>query len=222
MDINVQDISKLRAQTGAGMLDCKKALEEAAEDASASSAQVFEKAVDILRKTGAAKAAKRAEKVAAEGVVFSYIHAGGKVGVLVEVNCETDFVAKNEAFQSLAKDIAMHIAAAAPTFVSSTDVPAQEAEREKDVYREQLKAEGKPADISEKILVGKMDKYYSEVCLLNQAFIKDEDKIIEALLTEKSGEIGEKITVRRFARYELGEGIEKKSQDFASEVAEQL
>lgn len=212
--VNTADIAKLRQQTGAGMLDCKKMLDEANGD--------FDKAVDLLRKRGIAKAAKRAGKVAAEGTVTSYIHGQGKVGVLVEVNSETDFVARNEQFQELAKDIAMHIAAAAPKYVRREEVPTEELDREKDVYRVQLQNEGKPAEMIEKILEGKMGKYYSEVCLLEQKFIKDEDQTIEQLLTTKTGEIGEKITVRRFARYELGEGIEKQEKDFASEVAEQL
>ena len=214
MSINTQDITKLRTQTGAGMLDCKKALEEAGGD--------YDKAVDILRKTGAAKAAKRAGKIAAEGLVVSYIHAGGRIGVLLEVNCETDFVAKTDNFKDLVDGIAMHIAAVAPQYLSSEEVTPEIIEREKDVYREQLKAEGKPEEMIEKILTGKMGKYYSEVCLLNQSFIKDEDKTIEQILTEKSAEIGEKLTIRRFARYELGEGIEKKACDFVAEVAEQM
>ena len=195
-------------------MDCKQALEENGGD--------MEKAADYLRKKGMAKAAKRSGKVAAEGAVASYIHAGGKVGVLVEVNCETDFVARTESFQAVVKDIAMHIAASAPKYISRSEVSAVELEKEKDVYREQLKNEGKPADMIEKIVEGKMGKYYSEVCLLEQAFIKDEEKTIETLLAEKVGEIGEKITIRRFARYELGEGIEKTATDFVSEVQSQL
>jgi len=208
------DIAKLRAQTGAGMLDCKKALDESGGD--------FDKALDWLRERGIAKAAKRAGKIAAEGLVSSYIHGAGGVGVLVEVNCETDFVAKNEQFQELVRDIAMHIAAAAPQYVSRDEVPAEQLEREKSVYTEQMKNEGKPADIIEKIVGGKVDKYYSEICLLEQSFIKDEDKTVEQLLVEKTGEIGEKISVRRFARYEVGEGIEKEEKNLAQEVEEQL
>ncbi|PIY93024.1 MAG: elongation factor Ts [Candidatus Magasanikbacteria bacterium CG_4_10_14_0_8_um_filter_42_12] len=214
MAITAQDIAKLRAQTGAGMLDCKKALDESNGD--------LEKALDWLRERGVAKAAKRAGKVAAEGTVASYIHGGGSVGVLVEVNCETDFVAKNEGFQSLVSDIALHIAASAPQYVTRDEVPADVLEREKAIYVEQMKNEGKPADIIEKIVGGKIDKFYSEICLMEQAFIKDEDKTIEKLLIEKTGEIGEKISVRRFARFELGEGIEKEKTDLASEVEEQL
>lgn len=214
MAINTQDITTLRARTGAGMLDCKKALEEVDGD--------MGKAIDVLRKKGVAKAAKRADKIAAEGVVTSYIHAGGKVGVLLEVNCETDFVAKTDGFQALVKDIAMHIAAMSPSYVSREEVLSEEVEKEKVIYKDQLKQEGKLEDIIEKILEGKIDKYYAEVCLLEQKFIKDEEKTIEQLLAEKTGEIGEKITVRRFARYGLGEGIEKEEKDFVREVEEQL
>ncbi len=196
------------------MLDCKKALDEANGH--------FEKAVEILRKKGIAKAAKRAGKIAAEGKVASYIHAGGKIGVLVEVNSETDFVARNEQFSALVQDIAMHIAASSPKYLSREEVSAEEIEKEKDVYREQLKNEGKPAEMLEKILEGKLAKWYQEICLLEQKFVKDEDKTIEQLLQEKTVEIGEKISIRRFVRYELGEGIEKQACDFVSEVAEQL
>ncbi|MBI2989925.1 MAG: translation elongation factor Ts [Candidatus Magasanikbacteria bacterium] len=214
MSTQVSDISRLRTQTGAGMLDCKKALDEANGH--------FEKAVEILRKKGIAKAAKRAGKIAAEGKVASYIHAGGKIGVLVEVNSETDFVARNEQFSALVQDIAMHIAASSPKYLSREEVSAEEIEKEKDVYREQLKNEGKPAEMLEKILEGKLAKWYQEICLLEQKFVKDEDKTIEQLLQEKTVEIGEKISIRRFVRYELGEGIEKQACDFVSEVAEQL
>ena len=214
MAIQTNDIATLREKTGAGMLDCKKALDEAGGN--------MEQAVDILRKKGVAKAAKRADKVAAEGLVMSYIHGAGKIGVLIEVNCETDFVAKNEQFQSLVGDIAMHIAALNPAYVSRDQVLASELDREKDVYREQLKNEGKPAEMIEKIVEGKMSKYYGEVCLLEQKFIKDEEKTIEQLLIQKTGEIGEKITVRRFARYEVGEGIQKQENNLAKEVAAQL
>ena len=223
MSISAQDIATLRAQTGAGMLDCKKALDHVMEvDPSASSEQAFEKALDWLRERGVAKAAKRAGKIAAEGVVASYIHGAGKVGVLVEVNSETDFVAKNDGFKDLVNDISLHIAAAAPQYVTRDEVPAERVEREKNVYVEQMKNEGKPVDIIEKIVGGKMDKFYSEICLMEQPFIKDEDMTIEQLLTQKTGEIGEKISVRRFARYELGEGIEKEKANLAAEVEEQL
>lgn len=214
MSISASDIAKLRAQTGAGMMDCKTALEESAGD--------LEKAGEWLRKKGISKAAKRAGKIAAEGVVTSYIHGAGKIGVLLEVNCETDFVAKAEAFSILVNEISMHIAAARPLYVSRSDVPDEVVGKEKDIYRDQLLAEGKPDAMLEKILEGKINKFYQEVCLLEQPFIKDEDTTVEALLTAKTAEIGEKITVRRFARYELGEGIEKEVKDFVAEVAEQL
>jgi len=214
MSISASEIAKLRAQTGAGMMDCKNALEESNGD--------FEKAIDWLRKRGAAKAAKRADKVASEGKVFTYLHGEGKIGVMLELNSETDFVAKNEAFLALGNDITMHIAAMNPKYLSSDEVSQEDMDREKEIYRAQLLAEGKPAEMIEKILEGKMGKFYSEVCLLNQAFIKDEDKTIEQLLTATSGSIGERITLRRFARFELGEGIEKKVTDFVAEVNEQL
>lgn len=214
MSISASDIAKLRAQTGAGMMDCKNALEESNGDP--------EKAIDWLRKRGAAKAAKRADKVAAEGKVFTYLHGAGKIGVMLELNSETDFVAQNENFLALGADITMHIAAMSPKYLSRDEVSKEDMDREKEIYRAQLTAEGKPAEMIEKILEGKMGKYYSEVCLLEQAFIKDEDKTIEQLLTATSGSIGEKISLRRFARYEVGEGIEKKVTDFVAEVNEQL
>ncbi len=214
MAIDVQTISKIRELTGAGMMDVKNALEETGGDE--------EKAIDLLRKKGAAKAVKRAGKVAAEGAVVSYIHGAGRVGVLVEVNCETDFVGKSDSFKELIKDIAMHIAASSPLYVSREEVPVDVLEKEKSVYVEQMREQGKPEDMIEKIVGGKVDKFYAEICLLEQDFIKDEDKTVQQLIEEKIGEIGEKITVRRFARYELGEGIEKKSADFVAEVQEQL
>ena len=214
MEINAKMIAELRAQTGAGMLDCKSALEEAGGE--------MDKAGDLLRKKGIAKAAKRAGKIAAEGIVYSYIHGDGKIGVLLELNSETDFAAKTDGFKAFAHDIAMHITAANPKYLNREEVDAEELEKEKDVYRVQLKNEGKPEEMIEKILVAKMDKYYGEICLLEQAFIKDEDKTIQQLLTEKTGEIGEKVTLRRFARYELGEGIVKEQCDYAAEVAGQM
>jgi elongation factor Ts len=214
MSITASDIAALRAKTGAGMMDCKKALEEANGN--------IEMAIDNLRKSGVMKAAKRADKIAAEGLVVSYIHGQGKIGVLVEINCETDFVAKTDAFKALGNEVAMHIAAANPRYLSREEVSAEDLVREKDVYTEQLKNEGKPAEMITKIVEGKMSKYYGEVCLLEQPFIKDEAVTIEKMLAAKTGEIGEKITVRRFARYELGEGLEKKVHDLAAEVAEQL
>ncbi len=214
MSITASDIAKLRAQTGAGILDCKKALEETNGD--------FEAAIDWLRKKGAAKAAKRADKIAAEGKIFTYLHGAGKIGVMLELNSETDFVAGNEKFVELGQSIALHIAAMNPKYLSREEVSAEDLARESAVYRDQLVAEGKPAEMIEKILVGKMGKYYSEVCLLEQSFIKDEEKTIEQLLTSATGEIGEKISLRRFARFEVGEGIEKKQTDFVAEVQEQM
>ena len=227
MLFTASDIAALRAKTGAGMMDCKKALDEAAGDT--------EKAVRILREKGILKAAKRADKIAAEGLVLSYIHGAGRIGVLVEVNCETDFVAKTDQFKQLVNDIAMQIAAVNPKYLIPEEVPVEELEKEKEIYREQLKNEGKPvsvrpgrttagkpAEMVEKIIEGKLAKYYGEVCLLKQPFIKDEAKTVEQLLLEKMVAIGEKISIRRFVRFELGDGLEKKSADFAKEVAEQL
>ena len=213
MAISAKDVAALRAKTGAGMLDCNKMLEEANGD--------MDRAAELLRERGIAKAAKRADKVAAEGAVVSYIHGAGKVGVLVEINSETDFVAKNDSFQELANDIALHIAALAPKYLTRAEVSAEDLEKEKNIYRAQLENEGKPAEMIEKIVEGKMSKYYSEVCLMEQKFIKDEDQTIEQLMTQKTGEIGEKISIRRFARYELGEGIEKQKDDFVAEVTAQ-
>ena len=214
MTITSSDIAALRAKTGAGMMDCKNALEEAGGN--------IEQAIDLLRKKGILKAAKRADKIAAEGLVHSYIHGQGKIGVLLEINCETDFVGKTEAFKALANSIALHIAAANPKYLSREEVLPEELEREKNIYREQMKNEKKPVEILEKIIEGKLGKFYSEVCLLEQPFIKDETVTIEKILQAKTGEIGEKVTVRRFVRFELGEGLEKKTKDFAEEVAEQL
>ncbi len=214
MTITAQDIAKLRAASGVGMMDCKKALEEAQGD--------MDKAQDILRKKGIVKAAKRADKIAAEGMVVSYIHGAGKIGVLLELNCETDFVARTTGFQDLGREIALHIAAANPKYLDRTEVPADVISKEKEIYSEQLKAQNKPQNIIEGILNGKMEKFYEDNCLVDQLSIKDDSKKIAQLLTEKTAEIGEKISVRRFARFELGEGIEKQAKNFADEVAEQL
>ncbi len=214
MAITAQDIAKLRAVSGVGMMDCKKALEEAEGD--------MEKAQDILRKKGIIKAAKRADKVAAEGVITSYIHGAGKIGVLLELNCETDFVALTPGFQDLAREIALHIAAANPKYLDRSEVPAAVVAKEKEIYSDQLKAQNKPQNIIEGILTGKMEKFYEDNCLVDQLSIKDDSKKISQLLTDKTIEIGEKISIRRFARFELGEGIEKQTKNFADEVAEQL
>lgn len=187
-------LKELRNQTGAGIMDIKEALEEAGNDQ--------DKAIEILRKKGLAKQAKKADRVANEGVVTSYIHAGGRIGVLLELNCETDFVARTEDFQNLANDIAMHIAAANPLYISASDIPVEVIEKEKEIYKEQ--AGDKPADVLEKMLEGKVAKYYEEVCLLSQPFIKDGDKTVEELLGEATGKMGENIQVGRFTRYMLG------------------
>jgi elongation factor Ts len=192
-------------------MDCKKALAETGGD--------HEKAVDYLRKKGLAAASKKSGRAATEGLVGSYIHAGGKIGVLVEVNCETDFVAKNENFQAFVKDVAMHIAAATPLYVRREEVEPELLEREKDIYRSKARESGKPENIVEKIIEGQVNKYYADICLLEQSFVKDPDKTIQTYLNETIATIGENISVRRFARFVLGEGLAKKESDFAAEVA---
>jgi elongation factor Ts len=211
VSISATQVNELRKVTGAGLMDCKKALMETGGDQ--------EKAVDYLRKKGLAAASKKAGRIATEGMVCSYIHAGGKIGVLVEVNCETDFVAKNENFQAFAKDVAMHIAAAAPQFVRREEVPADLLEREKEIYRAKAKESGKPDNIIEKIIEGQINKFFAEVCLLEQPFIKDTDKTVQTYLNENIATIGENMSIRRFVRYALGEGLAKKETDFAAEVA---
>jgi elongation factor Ts len=213
MEITAQMVKQLRERTGAGMMDCKSALNETQGD--------MESAVDFLRKKGLAAAAKKAGRVAAEGAVGSYIHAGGKIGVLVEVNCETDFVARTEEFQELVRDIAMHIAAAEPRAVRREEVTQADLDRERAIFRDQALASGKPANIVDKIVDGKIEKYYSEFVLLEQPFVKDPDKSVGQLVTEKIAKIGENIQVRRFSRFKLGEGIEKRQDDFAAEVMAQ-
>ncbi len=211
MAVTAAQINELRKSTGAGMLDCKKALEEVDGD--------FEKAVDFLRKKGLAAAAKKAGRIATEGAVGAYIHAGGKIGVMVEINCETDFVAKNENFQTFVKDIAMHIAAASPMYVRREEVTNDVLEREKDIYRAKARETGKPENIVEKIIEGQINKFYSDICLLEQAYVKDPDKTIQQYLNETIAKIGENMSIRRFTKYVLGEGLEKKESDFAAEVA---
>lgn len=207
-------VKELRERTGVGMMDCKKALVECNGD--------MEKAIDELRTKGLAKAAKKAGRIASEGLVTSYIHGGGRIGVLVEVNCETDFVAKNGDFKQLAYDIAMQIAASNPEYISREEVPEEAIQREKEVLKAQALEEGKPEKVIEKMVEGRIDKYYKERCLLEQAFIKDTDKTVQELIHEQVARMGENITVRRFARYEVGEGIEKEKTDFAAEVMSQL
>jgi elongation factor Ts len=202
MDIRADLVKELREKTGAGMMDCKKALVESQGN--------FDKAVEYLRKKGLSAAAKKADRVANQGAVASYIHGGGKIGVLVEVNCETDFVARNEQFQGFVRDVAMHIAAANPQWIRSEEVPAATIEKEKEIWLAQLKQDpknaNKPAQVMEKILEGKVKKFFDETCLLNQAFVKDPDKTISQLTTEMVAKIGENINIRRFVRFTLGEG----------------
>ena len=213
-EITAALVKELRERTGAGMMDCKKALSATDGD--------LEKAIDFLREKGLAAAAKKAGRVAAEGLVEAYIHGGGRIGVLVEVNCETDFVAKTDAFKELVKDIAMHIAATNPSYLKREEVPTAELEHEQAVLAEQARNEGKPEKIIEKMVAGRIEKYYKEVCLMEQPFVKDPDKTISDLITESIAKIGENISIRRFTRYQLGEGIEKKEENFAEEVMKQL
>ncbi len=212
--ITAEMVKELRERTGAGMMDCKKALTETNGDMS--------KAIEFLREKGLAAAAKKAGRVAAEGIVDSYIHGNGRIGVLVEVNIETDFAAKNEEFKSFVKDILMQIAAAKPEYIRREEVPAEVVEKEKEILKAQALNEGKPEKIIEKMVEGRIEKFYKEVCLLEQPFVKDPDKTIQQMLTEKIATIGENINIRRFVRFERGEGIEKKEENFAEEVAKQI
>ncbi len=200
MAIGAKEVKELRNRTGAGIMDCKSALTESGGD--------IDKAIEILRTKGLAKAAKKAGRIVSEGLIGSYIHAGGKIGVLVEINCETDFVAKTEDFKQFVKDIAMHIAASSPLYVKREEVPEEVKEREKKIYETQAKEAGKPEKIVDKIVSGKLDKYLSEICLLEQPFIKDPDKKIQDLLQETIAKLGENISIRRFVRYQLCEGLE--------------
>jgi len=213
MAITAAMVKELREATQAGMMDCKKALVETDGN--------MEQAIDFLREKGLATAAKKAGRVASEGIVTSYIH-GARIGVIVEVNSETDFVAKNEDFKAFAKDVAMQVAAQNPLYVSREEVPASEIEHEKKVLTEQALNEGKPAKIVEKMVEGRIEKYYKEVCLIDQPFIKDGDKTVGQLLTALIAKLGENMQIRRFVRFEVGEGIEKKDENFAEEVAKQM
>ena len=206
-------VKELRERTGAGMMDCKKALVECDGD--------MDKAIDFLREKGLAAAAKKAGRIAAEGMVDTYVDENG-VGVTVEVNCETDFVANTDRFKALCHDVAMHIAAAKPEFLDKADVPTDNLEKEKEVLRAQALNEGKPEKIVERMVEGRIEKYYKEVCLMEQPFVKDPDKTIRDLISEATVAIGEKISVRRFVRFERGEGIEKRKDDFAAEIAANL
>ena len=212
-EVTAAMVRELREKTGAGMMDCKKALVETNGDISA--------AVDFLREKGLSAAAKKSGRIAAEGVVESYIHMGGRIGVLVEVNCETDFVAKTEEFVQLARDIAMHVAASKPEYVSSEEIPEEVLEHERTIYKNIALNEGKPEHIIDKIVEGRIARYIKEICLLDQPFVKDPDMTVAELLNAKVAKIGEKISVRRFVRYERGEGLEKREEDFAAEVMAQ-
>ncbi len=212
-EISATMVKDLRERTGAGMMDCKKALSETQGD--------FEKAIDYLRKKGLASAAKKAGRIASEGQVVSYIHGSGRIGVLLEVNCETDFVARGEDFQGFCRDVAMQIAAMNPRYVSKDEVPAAEIERERTVRLDTARQGGKPENVIGKIVDGQISKWMKEICLLDQVWVKDDKKDIATLLTELVSKIGENCKIRRFSRYELGEGLEKKKDDFANEVMAQ-
>jgi elongation factor Ts len=217
-DITAAAVKQLREKTGAGMMECKNALVEAQGNE--------EKAVDILRERGLASAKKREGRIAADGIVGSYIHMGGKVGVLVELNCETDFVARGEEFQQLVKDIAMHIAAAEPRYVTRDEVPAAVLDKEREILRAQTKNEpknaNKPDQVIDQIVEGRLNKFYEEAVLVDQPFVKDSAKTIGELVTEKTAKTGERIAVRRFTRYKMGEGLDRRTDDFGNEVASML
>ncbi len=212
--ISADLVRQLRERTGAGMMDCKKTLVETNGD--------MEKAIEVLREKGLAAAAKKAGRIAAEGIIESYIHGNGRIGVLVEVNIETDFAAKNADFRSFVKDVAMQIAASKPEYVSRDEVPQSVIEKEKEILKAQAMNEGKPANIAEKMVAGRIEKYLKDLCLLEQPFIKDPDKTIKQLLNEKIATIGENMNIRRFVRYEMGEGLEKRQDNFAEEVQKQI
>ncbi len=214
MNFTAKDVAELRAKTNAGMMDCKKALVECDGD--------FEKATVWLREKGIAAASKKQSRIASEGIVTSYIHMGGKIGVLLEINCETDFVAKTDAFKEIGHDVALQIAASAPKYVRIEEVPVEELDKEKEILKNQALNEGKPAQIIDKMVEGRVKKFYQEVCLLEQSFVKDPSMTITQYINEKILQIGEKISIRRFARFEMGEGLEKRQDDLASEVAKQM
>lgn len=210
--ISASVVKELREKTGAGMMDCKKALSETGGD--------LEKAAEYLREKGLAAAAKKAGRIAAEGIVDAYIHMGGRIGVLVEVNCETDFVARTDEFRAFVRDVAMQIAATNPQYLRREDVSEEVLQKERDILKAQALNEGKPEKVVQKIVEGRIEKFYTENCLLEQAFIRDTDMSITDLLKEKIAKIGENINIRRFVRYEMGEGLEKKTCDLAAEVAQ--
>ncbi|HEY0546684.1 MAG TPA: translation elongation factor Ts [Pyrinomonadaceae bacterium] len=214
-EITASAVKSLREKTGAGMMECKNALTEAGGNE--------DQAIELLRKRGLASARKKEGRIAAEGAVGSYIHMGGKVGVLVEVNCETDFVARGEEFQQLVKDVAMHVAAAEPRYVSRDEVPAGDLDKEREIARAQAKNDpknaNKPEQVIDKIVEGRLNKFYEETVLLDQPFVKDSAKTVGELVTEKTAKTGERISIRRFARYKMGEGLAKRDEDFGDEVA---
>jgi len=212
-EITAEMVKELREKTGAGMMDCKKALTESEGD--------FAKAEEWLRKKGITGAAKKAGRTAAEGLIGSYVH-NGKIGALVEVNCETDFVARNEDFQALVRDLALHIAAANPTYARREEVPPGVLDSEKEIERTKLREQKKPEAMIDKILSGKMEKYFETVCLVDQPFVKDDKKKVHEVVTEAIAKIGENITIRRFSRFQVGEGLEKKKEDLAAEVAKTI
>ncbi|MGE5453964.1 MAG: translation elongation factor Ts [Methylocystaceae bacterium] len=212
--ISAAEVKELRERTGAGMMDCKNALVEAEGN--------MEKAIEVLRTRGLAKAAKKAGRVASEGIVEAYIHGQGRIGVLVEINCETDFVAKTDEYRTLCRDIALQIAASKPEFVSRDQVNPEVLESERNILRAQALNEGKPEKIIDKMVEGRIEKYFAENCLLEQPFIKDPDKTIKDLINEKIAKLGENIAVRRFSRFEVGEGIVKEEKDFVAEVMTQM
>ncbi|HPA54379.1 MAG TPA: translation elongation factor Ts [Bacillota bacterium] len=212
--ISASAVKELRERTGSGMMDCKKALTESNGD--------MEKAIEILREKGLAAAAKKAGRIASEGIVDSYIHGGGRIGVLIEVNSETDFVAANEEFRQFVKDMAMQVAASNPLYVKREDVDPKVIEKEREIYKAQALNEGKPEKIIERMVEGRIEKFYKEICLLEQPFIKDTDKTVQEILTSLIAKIGENITIRRFVRFERGEGLEKKEDNFVDEVMSQV
>ena len=213
MAISASDVKTLREMTGVGMMDCKKALTEADGN--------LDRAVEILREKGIASATKKGGRIAAEGIVESYIHMGGKIGVLIEVNCETDFVAKTPEFKSFVRDVAMHVAAANPQYLSREEVPADVLEKEREILRAQARNEGKPEKIIERMVEGRVEKFYKDNCLLDQQFVKDPDMTIAQYVTDRIQKPGENVKIRRFVRYEMGEGLTKRQDNFAEEVAAQ-
>ncbi|MBW1870713.1 MAG: translation elongation factor Ts [Deltaproteobacteria bacterium] len=214
MEINAKMVNELRQQTGAGIMDCKRALQETEGD--------LKKAITYLREKGVASAGKKASRIAAEGTIEAYIHMGGKIGVLVEINCETDFVGRGDAFKNFCREIAMQVAATNPTYLKKEDVPSEILEEERQIYRKQAAESGKPDNILDKIAEGRVKKFFSEVCLMEQPYIREQKMTVEKLREDLVAKTGENVVVRRFVRYELCEGIEKKKTDLAAEVAAQL